>query len=196
MLWASDIEITKTSSSMPAAMARRAPLPFGTSATLCRPGSGPMRATTSSISAICGIALGLTKEPISIRVTPASTSLWISWSFDSVGTKAAMFCRPSRGATSTISTLAMMFLPAIGTLRACHLRARDLESGAAGDHYRLGSEPFVVGKCSGTGFGPRRWFSSSLADAVSFGSSRVQIISRRTDQRSEKGTLRSRSFEP
>ncbi len=97
---------------MPAASARCAPLAFGTSTMPRTPGIGPSSATTSSMSRICGIAFGLTNEPISMRLMPAAISALINATLVAVGTNCGMFCRPSRGPTSTISTLSMA-LPAV-----------------------------------------------------------------------------------
>ena len=61
---------------------------------------------SASASAICGTRLGFTKLVASSRLTPASTRRLISSTLVAVDTIAASLCRPSRGATSTISTAA------------------------------------------------------------------------------------------
>ncbi len=72
-LCASDTDNTKTSCVAPAATASRPYLSLGTST--CGRTSGKRRqaARISAVSRICGSALGLTKEPISIRRSPAAT---------------------------------------------------------------------------------------------------------------------------
>ena len=58
-----------------------------------------MRDHTSSASAICGIADGLTNDTASIRVTPVRDSVSTRATLASVGIGSS-FCRPSRGPTS------------------------------------------------------------------------------------------------
>src|SRR6266516_1330286 len=64
-----------------------------------------MPAKTCALSDICGTHFGEPKAVASTAGRPASASLSISSIFTAVGTPVASFCRPSRGATSTILTL-------------------------------------------------------------------------------------------
>src|SRR2546422_11548832 len=64
-----------------------------------------MPAKTCALSDICGTHFGETKAVASTAGRPASASLSISSIFTAVGTPVASFCRPSRGATSTMRTL-------------------------------------------------------------------------------------------
>jgi hypothetical protein len=74
------------------------------SAATDRPGMVSACATTSAASLNCGISLGGTKEQTSISRTPAAASALIHAFFASVGMNIFVFCRPSRGPTSLIST--------------------------------------------------------------------------------------------
>ena len=56
----------------PESIARSAPFRFGTSTEAVRPGSVSACATSSAVSASCGISLGGTNEPTSISRRPAS----------------------------------------------------------------------------------------------------------------------------
>jgi hypothetical protein len=73
-LWLSDTEITQATSPTPALRASSSPLALGTRTCRRRPAGNRARARTASVSASCGTALGLTKEPISRRGTPVAAS--------------------------------------------------------------------------------------------------------------------------
>ena len=103
-LWLSDTEITQLISLTPAESARSRPRALGTSAITRMDFGSRARFRISGVSAICGMALGLTNEPISSRVKPQAASASISAILVSVGMKALTAWKPSRGATSTIST--------------------------------------------------------------------------------------------
>ena len=60
---------------------------------------------TCRASAICGTALGLTNDVVSILRTPEREMASITWIFKSVGMNACSVWKPSRGPTSTMSTL-------------------------------------------------------------------------------------------
>jgi hypothetical protein len=72
---------------------------LGTSAEYLTEGALAARFHTSSASAICGIADGLTNDTASIRCTPVADNASSSATFASVGTGSS-FCSPSRGPTS------------------------------------------------------------------------------------------------
>ena len=61
-LWVSEQETTASIASTPVAAARSAPRALGTSAQRCSPGTRAIPATTSSASASCGTARGLTND--------------------------------------------------------------------------------------------------------------------------------------
>src|SRR5204863_8719519 len=61
-------------------------------------------AITCALSATCGTHLGETKLIASIAGRPASVRRSIRPTLTSVGTTAFSFCKPSRGATSTMRT--------------------------------------------------------------------------------------------
>ena len=63
---------------------------------------------SSSASAICGTRLGFTKLAASSRRTPAPISRSINSALVAVDTVAGSLCRPSRAATSTICTPALV----------------------------------------------------------------------------------------
>src|SRR5215470_4589328 len=65
-----------------------------------------MSASTSALSAICGIHFGDTNAPASITLKPVSLSRSMSAILTAAGNALASFCRPSRGPTSTIRTSA------------------------------------------------------------------------------------------
>ena len=65
-----------------------------------------MALKTSAASASCGTARGLTNEVTSITGRPAADSRSTKRTFTVVGTVAEMFCKPSRGPTSTTRTRA------------------------------------------------------------------------------------------
>ena len=95
---------TTLTSSIPAAIARSSPRSFSTSPIHDTWPRGN-RSATASASAICGTSRGCTKLVASIRLAPAATSPAISFSFAGVDSTASSFCSPSRGATSTMSTV-------------------------------------------------------------------------------------------
>ncbi len=84
---------------MPALKAFSTPRKFGASAYSTAFGYFSMQALArSAASAICGIALGLTKDVTSICVTPASNSLSIKSELLLKGHGICLrFCQPSRG---------------------------------------------------------------------------------------------------
>jgi hypothetical protein len=63
-----------------------------------------MPANTSPVSAICGTRAGCTNAPTSMTGRPAAASASTNATFAAVSTRAASFCRPSRGPTSTTRT--------------------------------------------------------------------------------------------
>ena len=111
-LWVS-LELTTTwSSSAPAASARSAPRALGTSAEYTTPGRRSMRAITSSLPAIAGIASAFTNAAASMRRRPVALSASISRTRSSTGIGSS-FCRPSRGPTSRISTAPISTAPGV-----------------------------------------------------------------------------------
>ena len=107
----SSVTITTTfTSSSPAARARSSPRSLRTSP-IHETAPRGSRAATASASASCGTRFGLTKLTASIRRTPLATRESISQSLSSVDSTVCSFCSPSRGATSTISTLPVMTSP-------------------------------------------------------------------------------------
>src|SRR5690625_3171248 len=60
---------------------------------------------TAALSAICGAHFGEAKDAASTLTAPASASRLTSSIFVAAGIRPFSFCRPSRGATSTIFTL-------------------------------------------------------------------------------------------
>src|SRR5258706_13511711 len=84
-----------------------------------------MAAKTCALSDICGTHFGETKAVASTAGRPASASFSMSSILIAVGTFVASFCRPSRGATSTMRTLRgrlmqapfLLFLRTSGLLR-------------------------------------------------------------------------------
>ena len=104
LLCVSLADTTVASSSARAAMAFRAPTAFGTRATYVTPSRRGIAANTSAASRIWGIAFGLTNDPASIRLKPASPSRAISSTFCGVSMYRSSFWSPSRGPTSVIVT--------------------------------------------------------------------------------------------
>src|SRR5580693_1254987 len=98
-LCVSEADTTASSSVNPASSARAAPREFGTRAEYLTPGVRVTCRQTSSASAICGMALGCTKDTASIRCTPVPDRVLISSTLAPVGTGSS-FCRPSLGPTS------------------------------------------------------------------------------------------------
>src|SRR5471030_807987 len=70
------------------------------------PGRRSIPAITAAPSAICGTHFGETNDADSTFCKPAFASRFTSSIFTSVATNSFSFCRPSRGPTSTIFTLA------------------------------------------------------------------------------------------
>ena len=64
-----------------------------------------MAANTDSLSAICGTQRGLTKLPVSMRLSPVPARPSTSAALLAASIARASFCRPSRGPTSTRETL-------------------------------------------------------------------------------------------
>ena len=87
----------------PAAAAACTPRRLGASATISA-GSARVAATTSAVSAICGIRRCGTKLPTSISGTPAAAMASIQRTLMSVGMRPCAICRPSRGPTSQTVT--------------------------------------------------------------------------------------------
>src|SRR6478609_4081288 len=79
-----------------------------------------MPAITSVLSAICGTHLGDTKLVTSISVRPASCRRCTSAILTSAGTGCFLFCRPSRGPTSTNFTLLGNFMVSVSSFRIDH----------------------------------------------------------------------------
>src|SRR5260221_11197567 len=92
-----------------------------------------MGAKTCALSDICGTHFGETKAVASTAGRPASASFSMSSILIAVGTFVASFCRPSRGATSTMRTLRgrLMQAPFLLFLRTRGLLRR-LEPGRRG----------------------------------------------------------------
>ena len=109
-MWLSDTEITHATSRTPASSARSSPLAFGTSAITRSDFGSRARLMISGVSAICAIAFGLTNEPISSRLKPHSASPSIRAILVSVAMNGLTDWKPSRGATSSISTLGISTL--------------------------------------------------------------------------------------
>lgn len=104
------VALTNTATSLaPCSIAISSPFTFGTRTGSRRSGvpcsclmdSFP---STSRPSANCGIAFGETTDVNSIVRSPVARSRWINSSFTEVGTGSLIFCRPSRGPTSTMRT--------------------------------------------------------------------------------------------
>ena len=110
-LWLSDTEITQMISRTPAASAISRPLALGTSTWMRRPFGSRARRRISPVSASCGIALGDTNEPISRRLKPQAASCSMRAILVSVGMSGLTAWKPSRGATSRISTWLMGPIP-------------------------------------------------------------------------------------
>lgn len=112
------VALTNTATSLtPCSIAISSPLRFGTRTGSRRPDcpcsclmdSFP---STSRQSANCGIAFGETTDVNSIVRRPVARSRWINSSFTDVGTGSLIFCRPSRGPTSTMRTaLVIVIVP-------------------------------------------------------------------------------------
>lgn len=106
--------LTKTATSLtPCLIAVSSPLTLGTRtgnrilSSLSKPVTVAL-VSKISLSANCGIAFGETIEVTSILFNPASCNRFISWTLVAVGTTSRIFCRPSRGPTSTRRTLSLM----------------------------------------------------------------------------------------
>src|SRR3954451_17960752 len=78
-----------------------------------------MARSTSSASASCGTARGLTKDVASITLRPVVDSSSISLTFACVGTSACSVCSASRGPTSTTVTASGMLIGHLQQHLAC-----------------------------------------------------------------------------
>ena len=99
-LWATLAETFNFTFVQPQAMARSTPFTLAISARYSTPSFFSIPLNTSSVSAICGTALGLTKLPTSMTGKPARESSSMRAILSSVDTIFFSFCRPSRGPTS------------------------------------------------------------------------------------------------
>src|SRR3990172_1004598 len=101
----SDAAPNTATSCAPAATAASKPFMFGVNTGYTTPGLRRSPASTSALSAICGIHFGDTNAVASIAGKPAAARRSINSILIAVGTDARSLWSPSRGPTSTIFTL-------------------------------------------------------------------------------------------
>src|SRR5258708_25366758 len=111
-----------------------------------------MAAKTCALSDICGTHFGETKAVASTAGRPASASFSMSSILIAVGTFVASFCRPSRGATSTMRTLRgrLMQAPFLLFLRTSGLLRRLEPGGRALFQERAHALPAFLGRPRGS----------------------------------------------
>ena len=115
-LWPRLAETFSLTFLQPHAAARSTPRRFAINARSSTPGTFPKARYNASVSAICGTALGLTKEPSSITGKPDAMMERASAILSARGSSAFSFCRPSRRPTSQRVILSANFMVLLSLL--------------------------------------------------------------------------------